>query len=1306
MVLTSRQSSPPPPPPRPTEVASSSAAREIDARTSHPAESRFVDVPHAAHAESEDEDPNASDDPQSPVRLKLDLAKDRSPSRRPQPTTIKSQFLQPSEASRPPSAIPLKKDGALNSDSAANKVLRRDSRNRLRLFDECKESEHPVNLALQFVANMDLDQTQKSAMSLTQENSSSAYEHLDIEIQRFGSVSQSSDPVQGENSGGRLTQISAWKQQHSTRTDSTAHTYKEHDTGHIKLTYDEPEPEAAENEEVQSQDPSFAAPPNFGPPVHGHLCPPETPAPPVNPFSHKGSVLKGIEMFGATQPSSIGRHVASPTSTRPSPDIYNDFTSPVSKRAYSSPLARLIDHENEPRPEHDEQTPLRSSIPNLPVQTMPFETPHATLPRTSGIRSSDTLQRASSFPEPRRYNSLKESQERRKRQAEVGTLDSDSDGSDSDIEVRSRSKRLKMERAIRQQLGAVRMPPNRPRSSSAKMEHGAPSTVSGRRRSIQDDYVAQCNGFDARDTQQDDMQQNSTQRSESQEENPVIANSQGDSRGGGHHIEIPSSPPDRDNITQHIGISCIEVVNPSPAKDLDSSTEAQNDLEHVPATGPESTEHDIADTADSSKAEPELSLPLQELDSNRQSLRTPVASKQVYNSDVADDAVPETSPVEDRLRPMGEIGLSFGEGDEEEVLQNPPGFTQDNDFLDAIKAPAPALPHKLDPHKDALGMPFTTSNPPAVVAHENSSDAAQSPNVGIERDRANLPKQMDQQSQSNAANDRADEQEQGANGEVDQPTIVEALALDPQISEPPDSAFHIEMNIGSPSGETFPAAQPNTGIQDERPEASSLSENQKKTPQALAKGKDPAFGPSVTSSKRELRSKTELKGPSRALRRSTGTLPLGMDATPKDATRASVTESAAESSPSKKPVKQSVQTNTKSSKSASSSRKQATVSPGSIPEATKKEKAVSAPRSARRQAVANEAAKLQDGLTPAFAKRSLKRKSGVTSLEDGVKSTPPPRASERQSKACVTRDSSEDPIALTAAPISAYGIQPAKALFTGMAFAVSYVKNDNERDAVTRNISDNGGEILTEGFDGLFDFDTGSSTKGDEIQVSLTAAAKTVGFAAVIADEHSRKAKYMQALALGLPCISGRWILTCVARGLLIDWSQYLLCAGQSRCLNGAHLSRNLVAYPAANASLESTVTSRGKMLQGKSILLVTGKSRKDEKRKTFTFLTRVLGPDRLCQVTDYPEARKKLIEGQNEGNEWDLLYVDGKNKKSESEAIFGPGPAAPSAGSRKRKGGPTGAAEDPSPAAKKIRLLDDEDIVQSLIFGQLVDEE
>lgn len=98
-------------------------------------------------------------------------------------------------------------------------------------------------------------------------------------------------------------------------------------------------------------------------------------------------------------------------------------------------------------------------------------------------------------------------------------------------------------------------------------------------------------------------------------------------------------------------------------------------------------------------------------------------------------------------------------------------------------------------------------------------------------------------------------------------------------------------------------------------------------------------------------------------------------------------------------------------------------------------------------------------------------------------------------------------------------------MFEGMVFALSCQSDKPEqlRAKLESRIVQAGGSMLKEGFQELFEQPAVMSTAnaradGDET-LKLLRASESCGFTALIADGHSRKAKYMQALALGLPCL-------------------------------------------------------------------------------------------------------------------------------------------------------------------------------------------
>ncbi|KAH6665753.1 hypothetical protein B0J14DRAFT_568894 [Halenospora varia] len=1048
------------------------------------------------------------------------------------------------------------------------------------------------------------DLTQKSSMSLTQKNSDSAYEQFNItRVPRDHYLLASQDD--GHIVEGHET---IWKQQYSARTDSTAHTYKENESNHIALNY-RPENDAdMEEEDAESQDDSYAQLPEH---IQQPSLEPQTPAPPINPFKNRGSVLKGADMFGATQPSSIGRHVFSPTSSRPSPDVYNDFSSPPppARRNFSSPLTR--GRHNNAYVDDQQDTPKQSSVQSLLARVANTQTPQATMSRLSGVQSFDTgpaLRPSSSIPEPRKYNSMKESQERRRKESESSTLDSDSDlesGSDIDDGTRRNSNKRKREEEIRRQLSAVPslQAPAVTMSSPALVE--VPSTANRRRRrSTEEDYLAQREGIDARDAQQED----------------IITDSQAliPTRPG-TPIETDSGTPHTASVTNLLGVS-------------------------------------QATTQD---------LPLQEVSANRPAFRTPHASKELSSSrdDVdrdEDQNVPETSPPEARMRTMGEIGLSFSaaNGEDDDFIQNPPGFTQDEDFHLALK-------------DGMVEKPITSTYSTIVNSNEvpeipNSAAIALKNEIAIvpqdsavrDSPKASQPPDLEQQpagqvkgatSLTNAvstvplANQAFGEIIDGQELNLKSPLLTIQNAGDIEmVNSIPILEEHLAMAI-EPSNPQIPADTELVGPARSRIE--------------FVKPKSPP----LSSSKRPgLRSKAERKSTPKAARPGT--------TTPSQAgSRASVTRS----------------TTTRSSKRSSTENSPASTPlsspPASMPEPSK------------------QISEVRDEETPVpiATKRVTKRPSRLSS----TKAKEPSRASKRQSIPRAAKEDSIDPLSLSVTS-TPRATRNTSGIFAHMAFAVSYVKQEKDKEAVVRNVEDFGGTILQDGFDSLFKPSKTSNRASDD-ELVLTSAAKSLGFVALISDEHSRKTKYMQALALGLPCISGHWVLACVQRGMILDWRPYLLCAGQSSVLGNAYMSRDLTTYSASKARFREIFTERKKLLSDKSILVV-GKDRADAKRETFMFLTRALGPARLKQVADYNEARKKLVEAETEGEVWDLLYVDSNEKAAES-AVFGPAKAKSGSKKRKRGAPPDSGAVTVPP--KRVRLLSDEDVVQSLIFGQLIDE-
>jgi hypothetical protein len=294
-----------------------------------------------------------------------------------------------------------------------------------------------------------------------------------------------------------------------------------------------------------------------------------------------------------------------------------------------------------------------------------------------------------------------------------------------------------------------------------------------------------------------------------------------------------------------------------------------------------------------------------------------------------------------------------------------------------------------------------------------------------------------------------------------------------------------------------------------------------------------------------------------------------------------------------------------------------------------------------------------------------------------------------------------------------------------MAFAISYEDPKEGKQEVTRLIKRNGGTILEDGFAELFDLPdiSGSSNplsplkkssrqKDAVSEIQLKPQYKGLKFAALIADCHGRRAKYIQALALGLPTISGRWVVHSLDEtrnsrgdnGGPLPWERYLLAAGESTFLNATR-SRTIETYDAASASLEKTVESRARLLNGDGLILVapkTAAAAEWEKRKTFAFLTMACGAGTVRRVTDVHEAKKLT---HDDVATWKWVYVDSSVSEAE-RVLFGKASSA-TAGKKRKRGIEASTAdvvEKMSATDGVVKIVNDEFVIQSLILGALVE--
>lgn len=372
-------------------------------------------------------------------------------------------------------------------------------------------------------------------------------------------------------------------------------------------------------------------------------------------------------------------------------------------------------------------------------------------------------------------------------------------------------------------------------------------------------------------------------------------------------------------------------------------------------------------------------------------------------------------------------------------------------------------------------------------------------------------------------------------------------------------------------------------------------------------------------------------------------------------------------------------------------------------------------------------------LSPRSTSRASSRFSRGSSADGSVKSPATRRQTDSRLKVTNSRKSLRQTLA---APLSVQesitSVASKEKIFQGMTFAVTFQSKQRHEDderfkaRVSQNkslkdsIVKEGGVVLSDGFDALFRLDSfyNKSNTMTALSNSISLASPEMGFTALIADEHSRKAKYIQALALGLPCLAPRWITTCVAKRRLVDWSSYLLCAGQSSFLGEAIRSRSLPYYDPTTSKLREVIAQRPKLLENTEVLVVLKRTTKVD-NMPYLFLVQVLGAT-LTRVHTLDEARAILTQRQDAGDPFQWVYV-GDRLTDVDVVLYGDTVkgAKESQSTRKRKRETSKATinantslvaqvmdDQSARPPKRVRALNDELVVQSLILGRLIEED
>ena len=319
------------------------------------------------------------------------------------------------------------------------------------------------------------------------------------------------------------------------------------------------------------------------------------------------------------------------------------------------------------------------------------------------------------------------------------------------------------------------------------------------------------------------------------------------------------------------------------------------------------------------------------------------------------------------------------------------------------------------------------------------------------------------------------------------------------------------------------------------------------------------------------------------------------------------------------------------------------------------------------------------------------------SNDPSMPTTPSTRSRRQNAKDAKTTQTRE---AVEVAPPKRTG------LFANMVFAVSLgALHEAEKNQVTRAVLENGGQVLEGGFSTLFDdvsSSSGAATRaGGSPALRLRSWAADAGFAALLAAGHSRTAKFVQALALGLPCVHFRWALDSVAAGAAAPFDRYLLAAGEAAFLGRAVRSRVLVPYHplSREARLPAVLARRPALLGGTRVLFVTGKGKAEERRRAFVFLTFALGAAAVVQVRDLQEAKVELGKA-----EFDMVYAEGNEDEVKRQLFVKSAERARKKGKKRRQGVEVQQDKGGVDEHGMPKLINDEFVVQSLILGALME--
>lgn len=212
-------------------------------------------------------------------------------------------------------------------------------------------------------------------------------------------------------------------------------------------------------------------------------------------------------------------------------------------------------------------------------------------------------------------------------------------------------------------------------------------------------------------------------------------------------------------------------------------------------------------------------------------------------------------------------------------------------------------------------------------------------------------------------------------------------------------------------------------------------------------------------------------------------------------------------------------------------------------------------------------------------------------------------------------------------------------VFSRKLFCITSIEGER-KDKIKRLIEGNGGVLVNEGLNELFEFST--STTDNLVLKSHLLGEFTFG--AIISNNHCRSAKYLQALALGWPILSDTFIVHCVRDRSKVDhWPSYLLPAGHSTKMNSL---RSLDVFQFRNncesdRTLNEQACNNVHLLEKYDVFVLTNK-RNDHTLETCRFIFYSFGAKSLTYCTTYNEILERIRALGKDSDRDILVYEDG----------------------------------------------------------------